>query len=30
MPLLEEMGYVPSMKYASGFEIHSHCQKVGG
>src|SRR6202035_50793 len=25
-PLLEEMGYVPSMKFASGFEILEYCQ----
>jgi len=28
MPLLEETGYVPQMSYASGFEIHEHCQRV--
>ena len=27
-PLLEEMGYVPSMKFASGFEILEYCQKM--
>ena len=26
LPLLEEMGYVPSMKFASGFEILEYCQ----
>jgi len=26
LPLLEEMGYVPSMKFASGFEIYEYCQ----
>merc|ERR1719454_1339789 len=29
MPLLEETGYIPSMKYASGFEIQEHCQRIG-
>jgi cyclohexanone monooxygenase len=28
LPLLEEMGYVPSMKFASGFEILEYCQKL--
>lgn len=28
LPLLEEMGYVPTMKFASGFEIMEYCQKV--
>ena len=28
LPLLEEMGYVPSMKFASGFEIMEYCQKM--
>jgi cyclohexanone monooxygenase len=27
-PLLEEMGYVPSMKFASGFEILEYCQTM--
>ena len=27
-PLLEEMGYVPSMKFASGFEIYEYCQTM--
>ena len=27
-PLLEEMGYFPSMKFASGFEIFEYCQKL--
>lgn len=27
-PLLEEMGYFPSMKFASGFEIFEYCQKM--
>ncbi|MEL0093737.1 MAG: NAD(P)/FAD-dependent oxidoreductase, partial [Pseudomonadales bacterium] len=27
-PLLEEMGYVPSMKFASGFEIMEYCQRM--
>ncbi len=28
LPLLEEMDYVPSMKFASGFEILEYCQKM--
>jgi cation diffusion facilitator CzcD-associated flavoprotein CzcO len=28
LPLLEEMGYVPSMKFASGFEIFEYCQTM--
>src|SRR5436190_11753091 len=28
LPLLEEMGYVPSMKFASGFEILEYCQTM--
>jgi cyclohexanone monooxygenase len=28
LPLLEEMGYFPSMKFASGFEIFEYCQKM--
>lgn len=27
-PLLEEMGYIPSMKFASGFEILEYCQQM--
>lgn len=27
-PLLEEMGYIPSMKFAAGFEIMEYCQKM--
>ena len=27
-PLLEEMGYIPSMKFASGFEILEYCQAM--
>ena len=27
-PLLEEMGYFPSMKFASGFEILEYCQSM--
>jgi cyclohexanone monooxygenase len=27
-PLLEEMGYFPTMKFASGFEIFEYCQKM--
>lgn len=29
MPLLEEVGYVPTRKYASGQEIFEHCQRLG-
>ncbi len=28
LPLLEEMDYVPTMKFASGFEIMEHCQRI--
>jgi cyclohexanone monooxygenase len=28
LPLLEEMGYYPSMKFASGFEIMEYCQNM--
>ena len=28
LPLLEEMGYVPTMKFASGFEILEYCQMM--
>lgn len=28
LPLLEEMGYVPAMKFASGFEILEYCQTM--
>jgi cyclohexanone monooxygenase len=28
LPLLEEMGYVPSMKFASGFEIYEYCKSM--
>jgi cyclohexanone monooxygenase len=28
LPLLEEMGYYPTMKFASGFEIYEYCQKM--
>ena len=27
-PLLEEMGYFPTVKFASGFEIFAYCQKL--
>ena len=27
-PLLEEMGYIPTMKFAAGFEIMEYCQKM--
>ncbi|MFT6434611.1 MAG: cyclohexanone monooxygenase [Candidatus Azotimanducaceae bacterium] len=28
LPLLEEMEYIPTMKFASGFEIMEYCQKI--
>jgi cation diffusion facilitator CzcD-associated flavoprotein CzcO len=28
MPLLEETGYIPSHKYAKGWEIQAHCQRI--
>jgi cyclohexanone monooxygenase len=28
LPLLEEMGYIPTMKFASGFEIMEYCQRM--
>jgi cyclohexanone monooxygenase len=28
LPLLEEMGYFPTMKFASGFEILEYCQRM--
>ncbi|MFP6836251.1 MAG: NAD(P)/FAD-dependent oxidoreductase [Pseudomonadales bacterium] len=28
LPLLEEMGYMPTMKFASGFEIMEYCQNM--
>ncbi len=28
LPLLDETGYVPSMKFASGFEILEYCQRM--
>ncbi|MEH6543579.1 MAG: NAD(P)/FAD-dependent oxidoreductase [Porticoccaceae bacterium] len=28
LPLLEEMGYIPTMKFASGFEIMEYCQSM--
>jgi cyclohexanone monooxygenase len=28
LPLLEEMEYIPSMKFASGFEILEYCQRM--
>jgi cyclohexanone monooxygenase len=28
LPLLEEMGYFPSMRFASGFEIYEYCQSM--
>jgi cyclohexanone monooxygenase len=27
-PMLEETGYVPSEKYATGAEIHEHCRRI--
>ena len=28
LPLLEEMGYIPTMKFAAGFEIMEYCQNM--
>src|SRR5262245_11962153 len=28
MPLLEETGYMPSKKFADGYEIQAHCQRI--
>lgn len=28
LPLLEEMGYIPTMKFAAGFEIMEYCQSM--
>ncbi len=28
MPLLEELGYIPTEKYAKGAEILAHCQRI--
>lgn len=28
LPLLEEMGYIPTMKFAAGFEIMEYCQSL--
>jgi cyclohexanone monooxygenase len=28
MPLLEETNYMPSKKFADGYEIHDHCQRI--
>ncbi|CAM4466968.1 Neopentalenolactone D synthase [Mycobacterium basiliense] len=29
IPLLEELNYVPSKKYADGAEIYEHCRRIG-
>ena len=29
IPLLEELGHIPSKRYADGAEIHEHCQRIG-
>ena len=29
LPLLEELGVLPSQKYADGAEIYQHCQRIG-
>ncbi|MBK6737990.1 MAG: NAD(P)/FAD-dependent oxidoreductase [Haliea sp.] len=29
LPLLEEMGYMPSKKFADGAEIYAYCQSIG-
>ncbi|MBX3705302.1 MAG: NAD(P)/FAD-dependent oxidoreductase [Pseudomonadales bacterium] len=28
LPLLDELGYIPTMKFASGMEIMEHCQRI--
>ena len=28
MPLLEETGYIPSKKFADGYEIQAHCRRI--
>ncbi|TVS84039.1 flavin-containing monooxygenase [Mycobacterium helveticum] len=28
IPLLEELGYIPTQKYATGAEIFAHCQRI--
>ena len=28
MPLLEELGYIPTEKYAKGAEIFAHCRRI--
>jgi cyclohexanone monooxygenase len=30
LPMLEELGYLPSQKYPSGAEIREHCRKLAG
>jgi len=30
LPLLEEMDYIPTMKFAAGFEIMEYCQRMAG
>jgi cyclohexanone monooxygenase len=29
MPLLEELSYIPTQRYAFGAEIHEHCRRIG-
>ena len=29
IPLLEELGYMPSQKFPNGSEIYEHCQRIG-
>jgi cyclohexanone monooxygenase len=29
LPLLEEIGYLPTQKYALGDEVYEHCQRIG-
>jgi cyclohexanone monooxygenase len=29
LPMLEEVGYVPTRKYAFGAEVYEHCQRIG-
>src|SRR3546814_2193178 len=28
MPLLEEIGYVPTRKFADGYDIQAHCRRI--
>jgi cation diffusion facilitator CzcD-associated flavoprotein CzcO len=30
LPMLEETGFIPSKKFADGYEIQKHCQRIAG